>query len=257
MNWRLKRKLFLISLGTIILFLLGFLFYLKFKPIPEACFDGKKNFDEEDIDCGGSCPPCELKKFIPLRQYETKFLIYDNKTFDLLGLVENPNKNLALKKLRYQFYIYDKQGILRATTSIRETILLPEEKRYLFELNKSLPEFEIGNVALIIFKPDKNDWLKFEKKDPIKIQIYNFKKNRENNQWKISFTLYNPLITAYNDIGLVLLFYDQKGDLITVSETNFSLAEEETKELIINLPPLKEEPFAYNYQFQLSILPDQ
>jgi hypothetical protein len=254
MSWRLKRKIFFISLGIVLIIFLGFLFYLRFKPAPGQCFDGQKSFGEEDVDCGGPCPPCGLKNLVPLKQYESKFIIYDDKTFDLLGLIENPNQNLGLKRLRYQFLIYDKQGILRATTSFKETILLPEEKRYLVDLNKPLSEFEIGNVVLAVAKPDENDWLKIEKKDKIQVEIYNLKKNKENNRWQISFTLYNPSLKSYKDISLILLFYNQNNKLIAISKSQFSLNEEETRELVVNLPPLKEEPFAYTYQFQQSAL---
>lgn len=254
MSWRFKRKLFYIFLATIIFLFLGFLIYLSFKPAPQSCFDGQKNFGEEDVDCGGPCPPCELRKFIPLKQYESQFLIYPNKTFDAFSLIENPNQKLGLKKLKYQFLIYDKSGLLRATTSINETIVLPEEKRFLVSINQPLPDFEIGKVDLKIFEPLKSDWVKIEKKKDIKVEVYNQTFAKENERWYLGLTLYNQSLFPYNDLNIVAFVYDQKNNLIALAEGKFDLNEEEVKEVKLRLPQLTEKPYALSTHLQLSVL---
>ncbi|MCS7200946.1 MAG: hypothetical protein NZ822_02255 [Patescibacteria group bacterium] len=250
MNWRTKRK---IVFWLIIIFLFGalsYLIYLIYKPLPSSCFDGKRNFDEEDVDCGGSCPPCELRKFVPLKEYETKFLIYPDKTFDIFSIIENPNLRLGLKKLVYQFLIYDSEGKLRSSTTLRQTSLWPEEKRYLIELNKNLPDFEIGKIQLSVFKPAPDDWLKIEKKKEIQIKVYNIRKSKINNRWQIKLTLFNPTFENYQDISLIFLVYNKENNLIAISENKFSLKEEETQEIVITLPLIQDEPYSYSYHFQ-------
>lgn len=254
MSWRFKRKLFFVFLAIIIVLFLAFLIYLNFKPIPQSCFDGKKNFDEEGVDCGGSCPPCELRKFVPLKKYETQLLIYPNKTFDLFSLIENPNQKLGLKKIKYQFLIYDKTGILKATTSIKETILLPEEKRFLLELNQTLPNFEIGKVDLKIFEPLKNDWFKVNEKIAPKISVYNQNFVNENDHWYIRLTLYNQSFAFYTDLDVIAFVYDEKNNLIALAEGKFNLNEGEVKEIKLSLPPIAAKPYALITYLQLSVL---
>ena len=43
----------------------------KFEGYCDYCFDGIKNYDEEDIDCGGpNCPPClEKKEYLDVWYY--------------------------------------------------------------------------------------------------------------------------------------------------------------------------------------------
>jgi hypothetical protein len=135
MDWRLRKQI-IYGLIIFLIFFSIFLFvFLKFrKPVIATCFDGKKNQGEEGIDCGGPCPPCEIKYAEPLKIYPTKYLVYSN-SIDIVGLLENPNKNLALKKIKYYFEIYDLNRILKATTTLKETTLEPETKKYLLEIN--------------------------------------------------------------------------------------------------------------------------
>src|SRR3990167_7740487 len=54
-------------LYLILFFAASFLIYfLIFKPAP-TCFDNKLNHGEEEVDCGGPCPSCELKRLEPLK----------------------------------------------------------------------------------------------------------------------------------------------------------------------------------------------
>ena len=51
---------------------------------PDHCFDCKKNGDEDEIDCGGSCPPCE---------HAPQYKNFDSPTNNL------PSKSYALEKI--------------------------------------------------------------------------------------------------------------------------------------------------------------
>ena len=43
-------------------------------PIPDDCFNCKKDEDEDDIDCGGPCPPCQHAKNVVNYNYNTSNL---------------------------------------------------------------------------------------------------------------------------------------------------------------------------------------
>ena len=79
MDWRLRKQIISGLVIFLILFLISYLIFLTIRgPVAASCFDGKKNQGEEGIDCGGPCPPCELKYAEPLKVYPTKYLVYSN-----------------------------------------------------------------------------------------------------------------------------------------------------------------------------------
>ncbi len=239
MSWRTKKRLIYILIFLSFLFLIAFLIYLKFKPEQGQCFNNKKDVNEEGVDCGGPCPPCELKNFQPLKKYPTKFLIYPDKTFDIIGIIENPNDNLGVKKLKYQFLIYDLDDNLKDKTNIEETILLPLEKKFLIKVNQKLPNYSIGKIDLNIFEPQPEDFIKISPKK-LPVVFYNQKIFKENEKWKVSLTLYNQSIFPINIEVIVFAYNNNK--LIGVTKGSYSLKKDETKSIILTLPPLILEP---------------
>jgi hypothetical protein len=231
MTWRLRKQIIYVSIiGLLFLFIIFLIYFQSRLQALPSCFDGKKNQNEEGIDCGGPCPPCELKSAQPLKIYPTQFLTYE-KTIDFIGLIENPNPNLALKKLKYYFEIYDLDNILKATTSIKETTLESETKKYLLEINYHKPDFLIGKVKLKILEPKAEDWVKKEK-EKLPITFYNEKLVKENNKWKIQLTLFNQSYQRQN-IEVMGLVYNQNNNLIGAGITKVSLLPQETKDAYI------------------------
>ncbi len=251
MSWRLKRQLIYISIFSFFLLLFFVIFYNS-QQRPPTCFDNKKNQGEEGIDCGGPCPPCELKEAQPLKVYSSQFVIYLD-SIDLIGVVENPNKNLALKNLKYYFEIYDPNNLLRATTSIKETILEPEQKRFFLEINYPKPNFVISKVKLKVLEPKDQDWQKAEPQK-LKFSIYNQKIYQENNKWKMSFTLFNPTFDNYSDLEIVILLYNENNQLIGTTKTIISLNREEVKDIILTLPEINDKPRGFEIIFQKTSL---
>lgn len=248
MSWRTKKRLTYLFIFFLIFLLISFLVYLKFKKPVEQCFNNRQDRNEEGIDCGGPCPPCELKYFQPFKIYPTQSLTYMDKTFDLLGLIENPNQNLALKKLKYQFLIYDLDDNLKFKTPIEETILLPLEKRYLVKINNQPLDFLFGKVELKVFEPQKTDWFKtsFEK---IPITFYNEKIHQEENRRKVSLTLFNNSFQPQKDIEVIVLVYNNS-KLIGTTKGLFNLNPQETKNIVLTLPPLIFEPTGFEIFLQ-------
>ncbi len=253
MNWRTKKRMkFLSTIFLPILSLIIFYLAYKYYTRPASCFNNRLDPGEEQVDCGGPCPPCELKFFQPLKKYPVKYLVYPDKTMDLIALAENPNQNLALKKLKYQFLIYDFDDNLKITTNPEETILLPWEKRYLIKIKFPLPDFVIGKVDLKIFDPKKEDFLKTEP-EKLPLTFYNEKIFQENNRWKVNLTLFNPKIFPFYNIEVIVLVYN-KDNLVAVSKSIVSLNPEETKDIILTLPPLLIEPTGIEVYFQRTSL---
>jgi len=248
MNWRLKKQIIYGLIIFLIFFLISFFIFLKIRgPVIATCFDGKKNQGEEEIDCGGPCLPCEIKYAEPLKIYPIKYLLYSN-SIDIVGLLENPNKNLALKKIKYYFEIYDFNGILKATTTLREITLEPETKKYLLEINYPKPKFTFGEIKLKIIEPQKEDFIKKEK-ESFPVSSYNEKIINENGKWKIQLSLFNKSFQG-QDVEVIGLVYDQNNNLLGVGKTKVSLNSQEVKNISIFLSELSISPVGFEIYLQ-------
>lgn len=248
MNWRLRRQLIYSGIFFSFLLIIFLIFYLSRPPLPASCFDSKKNQVEEDVDCGGPCPPCELKTAQPLEIYPVQFLAYSD-SIDIIGIVKNPNSNLALKKLKYYFEIYDINDILKATTTLKETILEPDQKRYLLEINYPKPSFIIGKIKLRILKPEDKDWIKVALEKP-KISFYNLKIDEENNKLKFSVTFFNQTFITYKDMEIIVFLYNQNNNLIGTTKSLLTLNPQEIKDLILFFPLNNFQPTSFELFFQ-------
>lgn len=184
--------------------------------------------------------------FLPLKIYPVEYIIY-NDSLDIIGQVENPNQNLALKKLKYQFLIYDENGLLREKTEIEETVLTNLEKKYLVRINYKKPSFNISKIEL---KVDYNPLDFFQKNfEKLKINYYNINVFEERGRKKIKLTVFNENFYSLRNIELVLFLYQDK-EKVAVAKTIFSLNPEETKEIILSLPNLISFPNSYEIYFQ-------
>jgi hypothetical protein len=240
MDWRLRKQIIFGLVIFLIFFLISYLIFLKIRgPVAASCFDGKKNQGEEGVDCGGPCPPCELKYAEPLKIYPTKYLVYSN-SIDIIGILENPNKNLALKKIKYYFEIYDFDGVLKTTTTLKETNLEPETKKYLLEINYPKPKFTLGEIKLKIIEPPKEDFVKKEKEE-IPVSYYNEKLISENGKWKIQLSLFNKSFQK-QEVEIIGLVYNQNNNLIAVGKAKAFLNSQEVQDISIFLPEILDKP---------------
>lgn len=226
MTWRKKRQIIVLSVLTFLLisFFLFVYFNFFYKP-------------KETI----SPPP-----FLPLKIYPAEYIVY-NGSLDIIGEIENPNQNLTLKKIKYQFLIYDENNLLREKTETKETILTNLEKKYLTEINYKKPNFRISKVELNI-NYDPFDFIpkNFEK---LKINYYNINVFEEGGRKKLKLTVFNEAPYPLKDIELIIFLYQAK-QKVAVLKTIFSLNPEETKEIILSLPDILAFLDSYEIYFQ-------
>ena len=109
-----------------------------------TCFDGIKNGQEEEVDCGGSC-----EKSCPPKKPESKALsikkfqiIEGGGKCDLVAIISNPNTVLGAQHVPYTF----KWG---GYTKSSQFFIYPSEERYLADINidcqsSGEPTLEIG-----------------------------------------------------------------------------------------------------------------
>jgi len=166
--WVLKRRLAGLGLiGVVVLVLIGAALW-KFWPQPN-CTDGVKNGEEEDIDCGGTCPrQCLGELPVPPRLLWQRFFRVRPGVYDVGAMIENRNIKLGTRRLTYHFALYTQDGILLDKTD-GETYLLPGEKTFIFS-----PGLVVGEQ-----KPQRVDfsyeesivWERMENELPTNIEI--------------------------------------------------------------------------------------
>lgn len=147
-----QKRLIIIAIYLAIVFFSSWLVYSWTKLAP-TCFDGKKNQNETEIDCGGICKACE-------KVYRTQDLIIKEKAFipgsqgkyDVMARVSNPNNQVGGSSFSYEFVLKDGAGNALARKS-GTSFILPVESKYIIETDlesEIVPreaEFSIGNVA--------------------------------------------------------------------------------------------------------------
>jgi len=94
-----------------------------------TCFDEKKNQGETDVDCGGSCIPCEVKHAQPLSITYTR-LFNAGDGVGAIAEIQNKNIDLGAQQFTYSFSFIDTLGSVAHTFS-GNSFLYPGEVKYL------------------------------------------------------------------------------------------------------------------------------
>lgn len=114
----------------------GLLVYFK-SFTPSQCFNGSKDFDEEEIDCGGPCAPCS-GDIIPagavnFKQNGVTVVPVGSNSYDLVANIENPNSNWGAQYLSYKFSLYNKDNKLITTAEGKDYIEPADKSKYIIK----------------------------------------------------------------------------------------------------------------------------
>ncbi len=210
--------------AIIVLIVIGFIYYF----IPEpTCFDNRKNQDEEEADCGGSCIPCSknIKDLTIL--WSRAFPVRDG-IYDAAAFLENQNQFLETKEFTYAVKLYDKSNILIA---IREnsTFILPGERFIIFEPNIAT----LNRVpAKAILETRSVKWVK-KNPEPLKINVQKISKfiEDESTSPRVEAEVKNAGTEDYQNIEAVAILRSSSDEVLGVSKTildNLNINEEKT-----------------------------
>jgi len=156
-NKRTLKRLIIIVSYLFIIALLVFLYYF-FKASGETCSDGIKNQNEEAVDCGGDCSPCQNIKVEPLQALEAGVTESGREGMvDIFARIENPNVQIGAKEVSYDFVAVDDQGEELGVFSCT-TFLLPQETKFVFQANAKL---EKNKINKIVWRVKNINWVKF------------------------------------------------------------------------------------------------
>ncbi|GIW65698.1 MAG: hypothetical protein KatS3mg094_217 [Candidatus Parcubacteria bacterium] len=232
MNRRLKKQIIyaiiILSLMTILVVGLWFIF----RPAP-SCFDNKKNGQEEGIDCGGPCLPCEIVN-LNLRVEKPRTIIYPDNTLDIITIIKNPSDKYGLRKFNYKFILKGDNNIKAELSG--ESFIMPLQTKYLTAVNIKKPDFNIISADIEI-NFDKKDWLIIDQNET-KIEMLNY----EIKDNKLLAEIINNDTIPYNDLEINFLVYDILGNIIGVLKTKIDYLEPlERRNISLTLPPISQE----------------
>ncbi len=194
---------------------LSFWLFLSLRPDP-TCFDGIKNQDETEIDCGGVCEPCELVYAQDIETLWTKAIPTQDNHYDLVALIKNPNPNYGSGNIPYSFKLYDNIGQL-IDSYPGETYLLPHQEKYLTKL-KVLSPIKVSEIKI---KFGEITWKKPLKEKTtglyVKEKEYRVLSEEETGYSRASAILVNDTDYGFDKVSIDVFLFNSIGDLAAVN----------------------------------------
>jgi len=196
-------------------------YFLFLKPAP-TCSDGKLNQGEEQKDCGGPCPSCEIKTLKSIKILWVKALRTSEQNYDLVARIENPNQNYGLRSFGYKFSLYDLNNQLVAEKA-GSSFILPRGERYLLELKVPLD----GSLAKVVLDIDENvRWERIKDYLPPEISVFDKKYEVLKNGTvfsQASANIKNSSRFDYKNVGVAVIVFGSDGEPMAVNSTSLDL----------------------------------
>ena len=240
MKNRSVKRLIIVLIYLLLLTSISFAIYRAMAP-KESCFDKIKNQNEEDIDCGGKCNPCNVIKAQDLL-VQKNGLVENGRPgeYDLWAFVLNPNNSFGARSFEYEIKLKSGSGEILSERN-GTGFILPGEKKYIVESNIYSGVFP-ENVE---FEIKKSEWVEFNnyyEKPELKIVSKNYNQINSGAGFSEALGLLrNQSPYDFNVIKIQLILKNYSGDVVALNSTEMrtvkSGEEREFKALWINRFP--------------------
>ncbi|MDH4330215.1 MAG: hypothetical protein OEV93_01555 [Candidatus Moranbacteria bacterium] len=218
MNRDFKRIIIIL----IYLFILGVIvggLYSIFKEKP-TCFDGILNQNEQKIDCGGVCAPCEKEIVVSdIEIVSADIIDGGNGKIDILVKLRNPNNNFGSSGFRYNIALKDANNDTLEERS-GKSYILPMETKYVIETN-----FEPNKrPSEVIVQLSGNNWKELNIFEEPELNIFNkeYYPVNDNEKSAVYGLLKNESRFDFGEIDLNVILRDSKGKPVAVNKTVIS-----------------------------------
>jgi|GEM_PF-1642358 len=178
-----------------------------------TCFDGIKNGEEEEIDCGIACGV-----ICPEKKPEAKSLmlksvqaVQGGGKCDIVGIVSNPNSTLGAEHIPYtiKWGTIEKQG---------EFYVYPSEERYLADVN--LPCQSSGTPQLEIKDPPRWDFFKGYEKPNLEISNFKFTYPDDSYEFaEVTGIVINQSPFDLKEVEIYAIVKDSAGNITAINHT--------------------------------------
>ena len=170
------------------------------------CFDGIKNKDEEDVDCGGSCISCAFKNLHSLLAKPAEVFYLGDKTMIVLFEIDNPNTRLGIDKLPYTIKLLGENNKEIATVN-RSTFIYPGATKYIIESFSNINE-DIKKAGLAL--DYANDSWKEGAEVP-KVELQAVRSSKENGEFIFRGEVVNNNAFLLKDVAVYVLLNNTLG----------------------------------------------
>ncbi|MDP2855617.1 MAG: hypothetical protein Q8N90_00650 [bacterium] len=231
--WR-KRKKIIIAVFPLVLLLLIIVMSIILSQPAATCFDGRKNGNEEGIDCGGFCVSCGVKYAAPLEIISSDILGIGQNASELAIKVRNSNADYGAR-FSYQINVINLLGAKVGEAS-GESFILPHSEKYLIEPKLSLKAADLSRTEVII---TKTEWFAVDKSSVDLFEIYDRKTRileaTESGYLEVSGKIANKISHDFSAVDLTFIVYSKTGRLLYAAKTEISnLKANEIKNFVYN-----------------------
>ena len=198
-------------------FILGFslLIYAVFIMPKPTCFDGIRNQNETDVDCGGKCLACEVK--------ELDLIVTDKRIIPVSAIgkttffvrIVDPSVDFWVENFEYALRVYNSLGVV-----IKEyrgnSIVPPGGERVIVQ---TAEDFDPSEVKKIDFDILDERWNSIDEYGDPGIRVNNIQTVMQGKKIITTGTVKNNSADLVPILKIVALYKDEKGNITNVSST--------------------------------------
>ncbi len=234
LSWARRRQLGYFIALVVFFGLIILAWWYTHQTVP-TCFDGLKNQDEREVDCGGVCVAACRADVKPLSVPWSRVFQTGVGTYDAAALVRNPNYAYGLREIEYKFRVYDDQGIL-ITERSGKTSISPKEEFVIFEPNIATGARLAAEAYLYFAAVDQGRWERLTALPP-KINLTD-KQYTASPYPKLLALAENDSLGKLKAIPFVAVLSDGSGNAYAASATFLETIDpHQTASLIFTWPP--------------------
>lgn len=243
MSWSSNRQFKIVGILLILPTVISVYILYKFLSIKPTCFDKKQNGTEQGIDCGGGCQLQCTEQVTQLAvRWMRSFPINEN-FYNAAAYIENQNTNIGIKKITYEFKLYDKDRVLIGRRE-GETFIEPNKGTIIFEQQISVGKIKPAYTNFSF--STQPIWYKTDSKlSQLTVSVKDQALNTEDIKPRFQATLKN-LSEKYfiHNLDVIVVMYDESGNAIQVGKTTLQ-----------SFDPLEEKKIFITWQDKFDIIP--
>ena len=179
-----------------------------------TCFDGVRNGDEQDVDCGGVCEAVCSFETLPAQVLWSRSFKVTNGVYNSVALIENPNVQAEAFGVPYTFKLRDAETILVAERKGR-VYIPPQSVVPVFEASIVTGEAVPTRTTLTFAQaPDWQDAP--ERERPFRIEDRRVDETDTDTRLHARFV--NTTLDTLSDVRVVALLFGEDGNVRAASQ---------------------------------------
>lgn len=215
-TWSAKKRLLYGAIVFILVFgIVGIPAFLLLYDAP-TCNDGKKNQDEQGVDCGGSCSKLCADRFLAPKVVWSRADLVAPSIYNIASYVINPNIDVEARGVPFTIKVYDKTGVFIFNKN--GVMDIPAHRNTL----AFIPAIDLGArvPSRITFEfDDKPNWVKVDPSKLVPINVDDVVYEEDDVGGVLTATVRNTSLVGIGNVLFYAILYDENGNAIGFSKT--------------------------------------